>query len=408
MEQTLSPELSITEQLKILRKGVVEIIPEDGLEKKLIKAKQEKRPLIVKYGADPSAPDIHLGHTVPIRKLRQLQLLGHQIYFLIGDFTGMIGDPSGKSKTRKQLTREEVLINAETYKEQIFKILDPKQTKIVFNSDWCSPMKFEEVLKLTAKYTVARMLERDDFAKRYKEGSPISLVEFMYPLIQGYDSVELKADVELGGTDQKFNLLVGRDLQREYGQDPQTLIITPIIEGTDGVMKMSKSLDNYIGVDEKPQEMFGKIMRINDEIMFRYLELLTDLFPDQIEQYRDEIKSGKNPKEIKTLLAKEIITTYHGKEEANRAEEYFNKQARREAPDDIPEFQIPSEGMLLPQIIIEANLLPSTSEARRMIKQGGVSLDGVKINDEKQLIKPEKELILKVGKRKYLKVLPKK
>jgi tyrosyl-tRNA synthetase len=406
MSKNISPDLSIDDQVKILTQGLVEVIPEDGIKSKLILSQKEKRSLIIKYGADPSAPDIHLGHTVPIRKLRQFQLLGHQIIFLIGDFTGMIGDPSGKSKTRKTLSKDEVALNAETYKKQIFKILDPDKTVIRFNSEWCAPMHFEDVLKLTAKYTVARLLERDDFSKRFKEGSPISMIEFMYPLVQGYDSVYLKADIELGGTDQKFNLLVGRELMREYGVEPQSCIITPIIEGTDGVAKMSKSLNNYIGIDESPEEIYGKCMRIDDNLMFKYLELLTDIFPDTINNYRTEIKNGKNPKEIKELLAYEIVKTYQGLESAEKSREFFIRQAKREAPTDVESFKVPGNSGSLFQIIVDAKLLPSTSEARRMIKQGGVSVDDEKITDEKYQLTIDKEKILKVGKRKYIKLVP--
>lgn len=395
--------LSVDEQIKIISRGTVEIIPEDELRKKLEKSIKENKPLIVKFGADPSAPDIHLGHTVPLRKLRQFQKLGHQVIFLIGDFTAMIGDPTGKSETRKQLSNEEVLQNAESYKQQIFKILDPDKTKIVFNSEWCSKMNFADVLNLTSKYTVARLLERDDFSKRYKGGKAISLVEFMYPLIQGYDSVALAADIELGGTDQKFNLLVGRDLQREFRQTPQVIITTPIIEGTDGVQKMSKSLGNYIGINESPKEIFGKIMSISDDLITKYFELLTDVPIETIKEYKERMKTGENPRDFKVKLGQDIVEQYHSKEDAGNALEEFERMFQKKGlPDDMPELVLSAE-MSIVDAVIEADVMPSKSEMRRMIKQNAVSIDGEKITDDIKLL-PGEEKIIKIGKRKFLKV----
>jgi tyrosyl-tRNA synthetase len=390
-------------QIDIISRGVVEIIPEDGLKAKLEKSIKENRPLIVKFGADPSAPDLHIGHTVPLRKIRQFQDLGHIVYFLIGDFTAMIGDPTGKSETRKSLSRDEVLANAETYKKQIFKILDPDKTKIVFNSDWCSKLNFEDVLKLTAKYTVARLLERDDFSKRYKEGRAISLVEFMYPLIQGYDSVELKADIEIGGTDQKFNLLVGRELQREYGQEPQVIITMPIIEGTDGVQKMSKSLGNYIGITESPKEIFGKVMSITDDLILKYFEFLTDVPLETIKDYEKRMKSGENPRDFKAILAKNLVAQFHSEEDAVSAEEEFNRMFKDKGlPDDMPELVLSSD-MNIVDISVDSGIVLSKSEMRRMIAQGAVSIDNEKIDSE-ILLKAGEEKIIKIGKRKFLRV----
>ncbi|HCL56647.1 MAG TPA: tyrosine--tRNA ligase [Spirochaetia bacterium] len=396
--------MTFEKQIEILKKGAVEIIPENGLQEKLEKAKKENRPLIIKLGADPSAPDIHLGHTVPLRKLKHFQDLGHQIQFLIGDFTGMIGDPTGKSTTRKQLTKEQVLENAESYKKQIFKILDPEKTQIVFNSEWLSPMNFEDVLKLTSKYTVARMLERDDFSKRYKSGTPISLVEFMYPLIQGYDSVAMKADIEIGGTDQKFNLLVGRDLQREYGQEPQVIITLPLLEGTDGVNKMSKSLGNYIGIDEKPFDIFGKIMSINDEIMWKYFELATEISVSEIEEMKVKVSQGENPKNLKIKLAKNIVAQFYSEEEALKCEKEFEEvfSKKNTIPDDTPEI-ILEKAVLIIDLIVEHRLADSKSEAKRLIQQGAVSFENNKISALDFLLQPA-DGILKVGKRRFLKI----
>jgi len=396
--------ISVKEQMEILSRGTVEIIPEEELKEKIERSIKENRPLKVKMGADPSAPDLHLGHTVPLRKLRQFQQLGHEIYFLIGDFTGMIGDPTGRSQTRKRLTKEEVIKNAETYKRQIFKILDPDKTKIVFNSEWCSRMNFSDVLELTAHYTVARMLERDDFSKRYKEGKPISMVEFMYPLIQGYDSVMLKADVEIGGTDQKFNLLVGRDLQREYGQDAQVVMTMPLLEGTDGINKMSKSLGNYIGISEEPDQIFGKIMSIPDSLILKYFELLTDVPIDTIKKYERQMKEGENPRNIKVILGKTIVSQYYNENEAEKAFVEFERIFKEKGlPDEIEEYKINGKTTLI-EVLIESKLLPSKSEVRRMLAQNAISIDGQRVVNENLELNEGEAKIIKVGKRKFLKV----
>jgi tyrosyl-tRNA synthetase len=395
---------SVEEQIQILSRGAVEIIPEEELREKLKKSITENRPLRIKMGADPSAPDLHLGHTVPLRKLRQFQELGHEIYFLIGDFTGMIGDPTGKSSTRKRLTKEEVLLNAETYKKQIFKILSPEKTKIVFNSHWCSEMRFADVLELTSHYTVARLLERDDFSNRYKEGKPISMIEFMYPLVQGYDSVVLKADVEIGGTDQKFNLLVGRDLQREYGQEAQIVLIMPLLEGTDGVNKMSKSLGNYIGISEEPGQIFGKIMSIPDNMILKYFELLTDIPIEEIRGFEKQMKEGENPRNIKVILGKTIAGQYYSAEEGQKAFEEFERIFKEKGlPDEMEEYALSGETSLMDALIL-SKALPSKSEVRRMLQQNAVSIDGEKVNSENFALKPGEEKIIKVGKRKFLRV----
>ncbi|RMG00658.1 MAG: tyrosine--tRNA ligase [Nitrospirae bacterium] len=395
----LSPE----KQLEIIKRGAVEIIQEDELLEKL----KEKRPLRVKAGFDPTAPDIHIGHTVLLEKMRQFQELGHEVIFLIGDFTGMIGDPSGKSETRKPLTREEVLENAKTYREQIYKILDPEKTRVEFNSSWMSRMKAEELIRLTGHYTVARMLEREDFKQRWQSQSPISIHEFLYPLIQGYDSVVLEADVELGGTDQKFNLLVGRELQKEYGQKPQCLVMMPLLEGTDGVKKMSKSLGNYIGITEAPSEMFGKIMSISDELMIRYYELLSHISLDDFKRMKEDMAEGRlNPKEAKEKLALEIVGRYWGEETAREALEGFERVfSRRELPQDMPEIEVEAgdDGLWIPQILKDAGLFSSTSEVIRMIRQGGVKVNDERVSDTKaRLIKGE--YVIRAGKRRFLKV----
>lgn len=402
--------MTIKEQLQILERGVVEIVPEGSLEKKLIKAEEEKRPLIVKLGADPSAPDIHLGHTVVLRKLKDFQVCGHQVVFLIGDFTGMIGDPTGKSKTRKPLTREQVTENAKSYEKQIYKILDPNKTKIVFNSHWNAPMTFEDVIKLTSKVTVAQMLERDDFQKRYQKGEGISLTEFLYSLIQGYDSVELKADVELGGTDQKFNLLIGRSLQKEHKQGQQVCLMMPLLEGLDGVNKMSKSLNNYIGIDETPTQMFGKVMSITDEMIEKYFTLLTDLPIDEIEKDIKDMQSGTvNPRDIKMKLGKEIIKTYYTDEEAEKAKEefkaLFSKRDKDAVPDDIPEFTTSEAEIWIVKLLVDSKLRASNSEARRLIKEGGFKVNNEVITDEKFSLKIDNGMIIRAGKKKWLKII---
>ncbi len=394
----------INEQLEIIRRGADEILVEDDLVNKL----KSGKPLRVKAGFDPTAPDLHLGHTVLINKLKQFQDLGHHVLFLIGDFTGMIGDPTGKSTTRPPLTEFEVAENAKTYQEQIFKILDRDKTEVVFNSHWMQDVGAVGMIKLAASSTVARMLERDDFSKRYGAGQAIAIHEFLYPLIQGYDSVALEADVELGGTDQKFNLLMGRQLQEQHGQKPQVVLTMPILEGLDGVQKMSKSLNNYIGIDDTPNDMFGKIMSVSDELMWRYFELLSFRPMSEIEGFKQEIESGKNPRDIKFLLAEEIIARFHSKEDAVSAREGFIAQfSKNKIPDDIPEFTLEAgaEGMLIANLLKESGLTPSTSEAMRMIKQGAVKLDGEKITDKSLKVSAGTSGVFQVGKRKFAKVM---
>jgi len=399
----------LKKQLEIIKRGTVEIIVEDDLVKKLTRSLETGKPLIVKQGFDPTAPDIHLGHTVSIRKLRQLQDLGHQVVFLIGDFTGMIGDPSGKSETRKRLSREDVLRNAETYKKQVFKILDPEKTIIDFNSRWCSPMTFEDVLLLTSHYTVARMLERDDFEKRYKNNLPISVLEFMYPLVQGYDSVALRADIEMGGTDQKFNLLVGRELQRDYGQEPQVIITMPLLVGTDGVEKMSKSLGNYIGITESPREMFGKIMSIPDNLIYDYYVLLTELPMEELRGIKNDLVKGLvNPMVHKKRLAREIIIFYHSLDDAINAQKEFERMfSQKGLPDEIPlqKLKVAGGAIWVVKLLTDTGLCGSSGEARRMIQQGAVYIDGERVNSADNNIDLNSERIVKVGKRKYMKVI---
>ncbi|WP_456341550.1 tyrosine--tRNA ligase [Thermovibrio sp.] len=395
------------EQLKVIKRGTAEIIGEEELLEKLKSGKK----LRIKAGFDPTAPDLHLGHTVLLWKLRDFQELGHEVYFLIGDFTAMIGDPTGKSETRPPLTREEVLKNAETYAQQVFKILDPEKTVVVFNSEWLGSMSAADLIKLSSKYTVARMLERDDFEKRFKEGRPIHIHEFIYPLLQGYDSVVLKADVELGGTDQKFNLLMGRHLQREYGQEEQVCIMMPILEGLDGVQKMSKSLGNYIGILEPPEEQFGKVMRISDELMWRYYRLVTRVPEEEIEEMERAVKEGRlHPMEVKKRLAETIVKTFHGVEAAKRAREHFERVfSRRELPEEIPEpvITVPENPVWLPRLLKEAGLVKSTSEGRRSIKGGGVRIDGQKVLDENAKVDVlSRELVLQVGKRRFARIKP--
>ncbi len=401
----MSPE----EQLEYLKRGVVDIIEEKELLEKLKRAEKTGKPLKIKAGFDPTAPDLHLGHTVLLRKMRHFQDLGHEVYFLIGDFTAMIGDPSGRSDTRPPLTREQVLENAKTYEAQVFKILDPEKTKVAFNSEWMSKFTAEDFIRLCAKYTVARMLERDDFKKRFESHRPIAIHELIYPLIQAYDSVALEADVELGGTDQLFNLLVGRDIQREYSQEPQIVMTVPILEGLDGVQKMSKSLGNYIGITEPPQEMFGKIMSISDELMWRYYELLTDVPLDQIARWKEEAASGKiNPKDLKINLAKIIVAQYHSEEAAEKAAQEFEKVfAKGGLPEDIPQVEVPAGEVWLPRFLKEQGMVKSTSEARRLISQGGVHLDGEKVRQEDILFEAGHEYVLRVGKKRFLKILVK-
>ncbi|MFN4306439.1 tyrosine--tRNA ligase [Sulfurihydrogenibium azorense] len=400
----LSPE----EQLKLIKKGTLEIISEEELLDKL----KEGRPLIVKAGFDPTAPDLHLGHTVLLQKLRTFQQLGHTVYFIIGDFTAMIGDPSGRDQTRPPLTKQQVLENAKTYKEQVFKVLDPEKTVVVFNSSWLGEMKAEDLIKLTAKYTVARMLEREDFKKRFKENIPISIHEFIYPLLQAYDSVAIKADVELGGSDQRFNLLIGRDIQKEYGiEKPQVAILLPLLVGTDGFKKMSKSYGNYIGITEPPEDMFGKVMSISDELMWQYWELLTDLTVEEIDKMKKDVESGVlHPMEVKKQLAMYIVERFHDKDSAIKAKEHFEKvHSKKEIPDDIPvinvkDLNIEDKEIELFELIYLLNLAPSKAEAKRLIKQGGVKIDGEKVDDFLYKVDLTKEHIIQAGKRKFVKL----
>lgn len=400
----------LDEQLALIKKGVHEIIREEELKERLEKAISTGRPLRVKAGFDPTAPDLHLGHTVLIQKLKHFQELGHQVIFLIGDFTGLIGDPSGKSETRPPLTEEEVRANAETYERQIFKVLDPTKTIIDFNSRWMKGMSAQDLIRLSARYTVARMLERDDFHKRYTAGNPIAIHEFLYPLIQAYDSVALHADVELGGTDQKFNLLVGRDIQREYGQPPQVVITLPLLEGLDGVQKMSKSLGNYVGIDEPPEEMFGKLMSISDALMLRYYELLSDISPEDLARLKRDLETGaKHPRDAKEELALEIVARYHGMEAARHAARGFARVFREHRlPEEIEEVFLKAAGgntvFLLPNVIVEVGAAPSTSEARRLIRQGGVKVDGEKVTDVHLELPVGRSFLLQVGKRRFKKV----
>ena len=386
-----------------IKRGVEEILLEDELLEKL----KQGKPLKIKAGFDPTAPDLHLGHTVLINKLRQFQQQGHEVIFLIGDFTGMIGDPTGKNVTRKPLTKEDVLSNAETYKEQVFKILDPTKTTVAFNSTWMDKLGAAGMLKLASRQTVARMMERDDFKKRYAGGQAIAIHEFMYPLVQGWDSVALEADVELGGTDQKFNLLMGRELQKSEGQRPQTVLMMPLLEGLDGVQKMSKSLNNYIGITDAPNEMFGKIMSISDDLMWRYYELLSFKPIETISGYKEAIAAGSNPRDVKIDLAKELIERFHDTEAAEAAhQEFINRFQKGALPDDMPELDIVTETgeIAIANLLKEAGLVASTSEAMRMIKQGAAKIEGEKITDNKLVIKAGSSAVYQVGKRKFAKI----
>ncbi|KFX60017.1 tyrosine--tRNA ligase [Clostridium botulinum] len=398
---------TIDEQIKIIAKGVADIINIEELKEKLIKSENENKPLTIKLGLDPSAPDIHLGHAVVLRKIKQMQDLGHRAVILIGDFTGKIGDPTGKSKTRKPLTQEQVIENAMTYQKQILKVLDKEKTEIRFNSEWLSKLKFEEVLKLAATTTVARMLERDDFKNRYSNNAPIGIHEFFYPLMQGYDSIVLKADIELGGTDQTFNILMGRTLQKGMGMEQQIAIFMPILEGLDGVEKMSKSLGNYIGVDEQAEVMFKKIMEVPDNLIIKYFELATDEHPDRIDEIKNDLENGKNPRDIKLELAKIITSLYHSEEETKAAIEYYEQVFKNGClPSEVPEINIPKEFLKLKEIsriLVDEGLVSSNKEFRRLAEQGGVQIntekvlefDNAKINDND---------ILKIGKKKFIKI----
>lgn len=394
---------SVSESLQTIRRGVDELLLEQELKERL----KENRPLRIKAGFDPTAPDLHLGHTVLINKLRQFQDLGHEVMFLIGDFTGMIGDPTGKNVTRKPLSRDEVIENARTYEQQIFKILDPEKTLVMFNSSWINEMHPSELIHLAARYTVARMLEREDFNKRYTSGQPIAVHEFLYPLIQGYDSVAMKADVELGGTDQKFNLLIGRELQKQYGQKPQVVLTMPLLEGLDGVQKMSKSLGNYIGIQEAPDEMFGKLMSISDVLMWRYLELLSFRPMSEIEYWKQEVSKGLNPRDIKFRLGEDLVTRFHGAAAARRAlNNFIERFQKKRLPEDIPQLQIPSRGGGLPiaSVLKEAGLVVSTSEALRMIKQGAVRIDGERLENNSLMMPEGSSHVYQVGKRRFARV----
>jgi tyrosyl-tRNA synthetase len=396
--------VSVDDALAILKRGVDEVLVEDALRRKL----ESGRPLRVKAGFDPTAPDLHLGHTVLINKLRQFQDLGHEVLFLIGDFTGMIGDPTGKNVTRKPLSRDEVLDNAKTYEEQIFRILDPERTLVVFNSSWMGEMRAAELVQLAAKHTVARMLERDDFSKRFKSGQPIAVHEFLYPLIQGYDSVALKADVELGGTDQKFNLLVGRQLQDAFGQDPQVVMTLPILEGLDGVQKMSKSLGNYVGITDPPDDMFGKIMSVSDELMWRYFELLSEYPLSQIEAWRRSVITGENPRDVKFRLAEELVSRFHGVDAGRKAKDAFISRFQKGAiPDDLALVEVvgrDGSGLSIGNLLKEAGLVKSTSEAMRLIDQGAVRVDGERVEDRRLVVPRGREHVFQIGKRRIARI----
>jgi tyrosyl-tRNA synthetase len=400
------------EQLELLKMGTVDFISEAELLKKLEKSYKDKKPLSIKFGADPTRPDLHIGHTVVLNKLRQFQKLGHKVQFLIGDFTTMIGDPTGRNETRPPLSREQIQENAKSYAVQVFKILDQAETEVVYNSQWFEKLTPADFIRLTGQYTVARMLERDDFTKRFKGGIPISVHELLYPLCQGYDSVHLKSDVELGGTDQKFNLLVGRELQKSYGQAEQQIVITtPILEGLDGVNKMSKSLDNYIGVVETPKDMFGKTMRVSDELMLRWYELLTDISPSELSALKSDLQTGKqHPRTVKVNLAKILITRFHSAAAAQAAEDEFNRIfVEKGLPDEVPEFSVPASGeaVWICALMKNAGLAPSTSEAKRLIQGRAVEIDGTKIDNEqlKLDLKPGLSMVIKAGKKKFVKVV---
>ena len=391
------------EALALIKRGTDEILTESDLKKKLESGKQ----LIVKAGFDPTAPDLHLGHTVLLNKLRHFQELGHKVIFLIGDFTGQIGDPSGKNKTRPSLGAKELISNAKTYEKQVFKILKKELTEVKFNSEWCDKLGADGLIGLASKYNVARMLERDDFNKRYNANQSIAIHEFLYPLVQGYDSVALKADVECGGTDQKFNLLVGRELQRSYDQDPQVVLTVPILEGLDGTNKMSKSLDNFIGIDEKPNDMFGKIMSISDTLMWRWFELLSFISEKEIKKLKKEVEGGKNPRDVKFLLAEELVDRFHSEGEGYKCKEAFLQRFQKgQMPDDIASLSLKIESKSIPlvNLLKDSEMTSSTSEAMRLIKQGGVKIDSVKVDDPKLEIQKGSEAIYQVGKRKFLKI----
>lgn len=398
-------------QMKVIKRGVAEIISEEELSDKLKRSFETGKPLKIKLGLDPTVPDIHLGHTVVLQKMKQFQELGHEVIIILGDFTARVGDPTGKIETRKQLTEEKVLANARTYQQQLFKILDYEKTTIVFNSKWLASLNFAEVIELAAKYTVARMLEREDFSRRFKEGQPISIHEFFYPLMQGYDSIILCADVEVGGTDQKFNLLMGRTLQKEYGQEPQIALMMPILEGLDGFQKMSKSLGNYIGIEEPPKEMYGKVMSLDDRLMLRYFELVTMVPVEEVEAIKCGLAAGElHPRDVKMQLARDIVSIYHDKKAALKAEEEFVRVfQQKEMPDEIEEFQVFKDilengSIWLPKLMMLARMVSSTSEGRRLINQGAVKINGKKVTDQANRIIPLNGMIIQAGKRKFIKL----
>ncbi|MFH1407035.1 MAG: tyrosine--tRNA ligase [Candidatus Omnitrophota bacterium] len=408
-------KFTVKEQVALIKRGISEIISEEELAKKIERSIKEKKPLKIKSGFDPSAPDIHLGHSVLLRKLKHFQELGHEVYFLIGDFTGRIGDPTGKNELRPQLTKEQVLLNARTYEKQVFKILDKNKTKVVFNSSWLEKLSITDVLMLTSHSTVAQLLARADFKERFQQQKDITILEFMYPLLQGYDSVELHADVELGGTDQKFNLLIARELQRDYKQEPQVIITTPLLEGLDGVQKMSKSLGNYVGIDEPAKEIFGKIMSIPDELMPKYYELLTDVPNSEIENVKHGLaNSNLHPRDVKKNLARIIAAMYHTQEKALQAEEEFEKVfKRKELPDEIKEFKVPPKDLQdgkiwIAKLLVMAGFCGTNSEVRRLIKQGGIKVNSEKITDENFKLSPSSNTVIQVGKRQFLKLSAKK
>lgn len=398
---------SVEEQLRIMKKGVDQLIGEEELKEKLERSIREEKPLVIKLGLDPSAPDIHLGHAVVLRKIKQMQDLGHKAVIIIGDFTGKIGDPTGKSKTRKQLTDEQVLENAKTYQTQIFKVLDPEKTEVRFNSEWLGSLNFAQVIQLAATTTVARMLERDEFTKRFQAKEPIGVHEFFYPLMQGYDSIAIHADIELGGTDQTFNILMGRNLQKAYGQEQQAAMFMPILEGTDGVEKMSKSLGNYIGVNEPAEVMFKKVMEIPDTFIMKYFELATDEHPDRIDEIQAELMAGKNPRDVKLLLAQIITKLYHGEEETKKAEAFYHQAfSQKSIPDDIPELTLAADEISLMDVmrrLVSGGFVASGSEFRRLVAQGGVMINGERLMDI-DFVFVEEETVLKIGKKKFVRI----
>ena len=393
--------------MDLIKRGTFEIIPEEELVKKIEKSLKENKPLKIKLGCDPSRPDLHIGHSVVLRKLAQFQRLGHQAILIIGDFTGMIGDPSGRNITRPALSLEETRKNGESYFQQASKILDKEKTKIVYNSEWLSKMNFEDVIKLSSKYTIARMIERDDFTKRFKAGEPISVHEFLYPLAQAMDSVAIESDVELGGTDQKFNLLVGRDIQREFGIEPQIIVTMPLLVGTDGIEKMSKSYNNYIGISETPDEIYGKTLSIPDNLIYTYFELATDIPNKELKEIKAKLGNPKiNPRDIKRQLARALVQTYYDEKSAKEAENGFDKVfIKKEIPDEISEYKIGANEINILDLILKVNFAPSKGEARRLVVQGGVTIDGEKVDDIKTTVKFDKEKILKVGKRKFVRIV---